>query len=199
MRTRHRHLTLGALGAVGAALLLTAAPLAPAADPKPPTGSSSVLKLARTDRGVWDGTWLHVSRDFRMVVWMRTRDGLPEARLQYLGTKVPPEKFSTDWTGQASYRSRKSEGAFSLTFSERDENAAVGDWRWLVDYGDSSHEDVGHFTLYRGGDGRSMVFDFDQFEQIQRRPQRTDHIPFQNALLFRKVSKRLVEWDAIPL
>jgi len=162
-------------------------------------GSSRVQTLARTDRGVWDGTWLHVSRDFRMVAWMRTQDGKPEARLRYLGTKLPPERFVTDWQGQATYTSRKSKGTFSLTFTERDENTVRGDWRWLVDFGDSSREDIGRFTLYRGSDGRIMVFVFEDFEQVQRRPGRTDRIPFQHSLVFRKVSKRLVDWDAIPI
>ncbi len=162
-------------------------------------GTSTVKTIARTDRGVWQGTWLHVSRDFRMVIWLRAPDGKPEARLRYLGTKIPPERFETDWNGEATYTTRKAQGQFSLTFNEVDENTVLGDWRWIVDFGDSSREDIGRFTLYRGGDGRVMVFAFDEFEQIQRRRDRTDRIPFQNALIFRKVSKRLVEWDAIPL
>jgi hypothetical protein len=162
-------------------------------------GHSSVMTLARTDRGVWDGTWLHVSRDFRMVVWLRSEGGKPEIRVRYLGTKVPPERFDTDWKGQATYTSRKSEGRFSVTFNEGDDKTVLGDWHWVVDFGDSSREDVGRFTLYRGADGRLMVFNFTEYEQIQRRRDRTDRIPFDNALVFRKVSKRLVEWDAIPI
>jgi hypothetical protein len=162
-------------------------------------GQSSVKAMARTDRGEWDGTWLHVSRDFRMVVWLRSDSGKPEARVRYLGTKVPPERFDTDWDAQATYSTRKNEGRFSLTFVEADENTVVGDWRWIVDFGDSSREDIGRFTLYRGSDGRMMVFNFSEFEQIQRRGDRTDRIPFENALVFRKVSRRLVEWDAIPI
>ena len=134
-----------------------------------------------------------------MVVWMRSKKGKPEARVRYLGTKVPPERFDTDWEGQATYATRNAQGRFSMTFNEGDENTVLGDWRWIVDFGDSSREDIGRFTLYRGGDGRIMVFDFEEFEQIQRRRGRTDRIPFRNALVFRKVSKRLVEWDAIPI
>ena len=162
-------------------------------------GPTAVRSAARTDRGNWDGTWLHVSRDFRMVIWMRTEQGKPEARLCYLGTKVPPERFETDWQGQASYTTRKAQGRFSMTFNERDENTVRGDWQWSVDFGDSSREEIGRFTLFRGGDGLVMVLAFEDFEQIQRRHDRTDRIPVQNEMVFRKVSKRLVEWDAIPI
>ena len=59
----------------------------------------SLKALPRTDAGEWDGTWFYISRLEKMVLWIRTDNGKPEAKIRYQ-SKISPEYFETDWNGQ---------------------------------------------------------------------------------------------------
>jgi len=152
----------------------------------------------RTDRGTWDGTWYYSNRDSRIVLWLRSDNGAPEARLRYLGTTIPPEAFATDWDGEASYAIEKGDGNFHFTLIERDADTIRGNWDWILEAGRSARAERGEFTMYRGGDGRMLVMAFENFERVHRRGDRFERYPSEHVMTFRKISKRLVLWDEIP-
>jgi hypothetical protein len=185
------------VAAMGTVLIATVWPGSLAA-PEGYLGQTHVVPVERTDRGVWDGTWFYTNRDFRMVLWLRTDQGAPTAKLQFLSTTVPPESFATDWRGEASYTLQKGVGKFLFELTDKDANTIRGNWNWDLDLGDSSRIELGRFTIYRGGDGRLLVVKFEDFERIHRRGEDYEHYPSQHVMTFRKISKRQVLWDEIP-
>ena len=82
-------------------------------------GRVSRKVIEPSDAGIWDGTWYYVNRDSRLVMWIKTEDGVPQIKLQYLST-ASSEGFATDWSGNASYKMPHAEGSFSLNIKKRD-------------------------------------------------------------------------------
>jgi len=176
------------------AITALAPPLPAHVQPLPWRGD---LKLAdRTDNGTWDGTWVYLSRDFRVVIWMRTVDGAPQLKLRYMSLAAA-EGFATDWSGTAEYRVRHSEARFAMTVAEADANLVAGTWDWVLDLGGSSREEEAGFTMYRAGDGRALVVNFVDFVKRIRRGDEVRQYTTPQAWTFRKVSSRLVRWEEI--
>ncbi len=59
-----------------------------------------------TSKGTWEGTWIYVSRDVRMALWMREKDGKPETKFRFESMLASTETFETDWTGATTTSSR---------------------------------------------------------------------------------------------
>jgi len=161
-------------------------------------GRSRVVPVERTDRGFWQGAWFYSNRDMRMVLWLRDEEGTISARLQLVTNTIPPESFETDWDGAGSYNLQRGKGTFRLELASADENTITGTWKWDLDLIDSARLENGHFTMYRGGDGRMLVMNFDEFERVYRRGSKYEHYPSKHTMTFRKISNRLVQWDEIP-
>ena len=51
-----------------------------------------------TQAGTFEGTWIYANRDAHYAMWIRTKDGKPQVRLQYQSL-ANPESFETDWDG----------------------------------------------------------------------------------------------------
>lgn len=151
----------------------------------------------RTDAGVWDGTWIYVYRDGRMALWLRTREGKPELKIQFQSTATP-EAFETDWNGRADYVLAGEPAVFEMAVTEGDENTLKGTWTWKVEFRTSGRSETGRFTLYRAGDGRHMVLRFDEYEKTIRKGERGSTFKGTPAWGFRKVSKRLALWEELP-
>ena len=164
----------------------------------PGFGRTHIAPVERSDRGTWHGTWYYANRDIRLVVWLRSDGETTRARAQAITTTVPPETFETDWDGAASYSLERGEGSFRLELTSGDLNTLNGNWTWNLDLGDSERNDSGAFTMYRGGDGRMMILNFSDFERVYRRGSKYETYPSEHTMTFRKVSKRLVQWDEIP-
>lgn len=149
--------------------------------------------------GTWDGTWYHVSRDYRVALWMRTAaNGRPELKLQYLRVGSPAEQFTTDWSGRAEYEVQRAPATFSLTLTEGDQDGLRGDWFWDLQFAASGRTEEGVVTIYRGGDGRKLVFLFDPWERRLRRGDEVQTISTGMTWTFIKASKRQVLWDELP-
>lgn len=184
-------LTLAVLVAAGASALLAQQP-----------GVSRGRRVAsgaaeRTDAGVWDGTWIYVYRDGRMGLWLRTREGKPELRVQFQST-TSPEAFETDWNGRADYVLAGQPAVFEIALTEADENTLEGNWTWEVEFRNSGRSEKGRFTMYRARDGRHMVLRFDEYEKSIRKGERASTFTGTPAWGFRKVSKRLALWEELP-
>ena len=149
-----------------------------------------------TKQGTWDGTWIHVNRDARIVLYVRTTSGKPEVRLQYQST-IAPEAFETDWDGNATYYLSGQTARFSLALDGRTPDEMSGTWDWSVDFADSGRTELGKFHLYRVDTGRRAVMRFDSWERQIRRGSTLQRFPATPSLGFTKVSKRLLLWDEI--
>jgi hypothetical protein len=159
-------------------------------------GRSAVDLPPRTSAGVWDGTWSYMYRDGRYAVWLRTVDGKPELRLQFLSTSSP-EAFETDWDGRAVYYLAGQPATFEIKLTEADKDHLAGTWNWGVEFPDSSRHEKGTFEMYRSADGRQLVVNFHDLERVTRRGERKETFSAAPVWIFRKASKRLVLWDEL--
>jgi hypothetical protein len=159
---------------------------------------SNVVVPERTDEGVWDGTWYYISRDWKIALWIRTTDGSPELQLQFFGFAMA-EHFITDWKGHADYDVKgRHFGRFDLATTERDEDTIKGKLDWELTVGEVTRIEQGDFTMYRAGDGRSIVMKFDDYVRLELQGnQRREWRP-QQSWTFRKASNRLVMWEELP-
>lgn len=151
----------------------------------------------RTTAGNWDGTWIYRNRDQKIAIWIRTVDGLPQAKLRMIMNSTA-ETFETGWDGMVSYIFKKANSSFAMPLEPSDENQIRGSWNWMVDKGSSSREEVGTFELYRVDAGRNLVMEFDSFEKIYRRGDEERSRPSLRILTFDKVSRRMAQWDELP-
>jgi hypothetical protein len=86
-----------------------------------------------------------------------------------------------------------------LQASQRDANSIKGRWEWSLEVGTAARKQRGDVSLYRSGNGRSLVVHFDTCEvYIGPRDQPDSWRPIQESLTFRKASKRLVRWEELP-
>lgn len=160
-------------------------------------GRSTRKVIEASNEGIWDGTWYYVSRDARMVMWIKTEDGLPRVKFRFLSNQAA-EGFETDWDGNAKYSLPQSEGNFSLNIKKRDADVIEGHWDWRLESQKSSREEQGDYRMYRTGDGRFFVIDFSDFRKTLKGKKGTRVFKTHPAWTFQKASKRLVLWDELP-
>lgn len=163
----------------------------------PQYGRAAVMVPDPTSAGTWEGTWIHVNRDTRIAMWMRTVDGKPQAKLQYQSTSSP-ESFETDWDGKAVYTLGGRPASFELKLTERERDQIAGTWSWDVQFEDSGRTETGAFTAHRTGDGRALYLRFHEFERAIRRRDDLRRHRATPVWGFTKVSKRLAQWDELP-
>jgi hypothetical protein len=153
-----------------------------------------------TGAGIWEGTYVYLCRDFKLALWIRTRDGVPEMKFRYHSIQLP-EEFETDWNGKATYYMGGRPGTFELAYKSRDEKRIEAGWHWQIESADEGRTEDASFLAYRAGVGRNIVFKFDKFEKELRRKDSVRRIPFvpPPVWTFRKVSKRTdVLWEELP-
>ncbi len=156
----------------------------------------AVRALPRTDAGEWDGTWFYLSRNEKMVLWLRTENGKTEARIRYQ-SKITPEYFETDWNGQIEYYVAGRPSAFAFTLDDWDENTLRGTWKWDSPVPQMPRSESGRFIMYRGGRGRDLVIVFEEFLRIRSKGGRKTRFQQPASWSFRKVSKRLALWEEV--
>jgi hypothetical protein len=200
MRLRSFRWTIPVLfSALSFGLLVTLLLDDPTGAQAPIPGKATVKIPPRSDAGYWHGTWYHLSRDFRMALWLRTVDGQVEAQLHYGSTTPNPESFTTDWEGTAEYVLERFPAIFEFKILEGDENTIIGTWDWILELpAASSREEHGRFTIYRIEDGRQLAVLYDDYEQIRRTGNSVRRYPGARIRVFNKASNRLVLWDELP-
>ncbi len=185
------------LAAVGLPLAFVPLALAQGTVPDVPP---SVRVPDETGAGIWDGTWVFSCRDFRIGLWIRTKDGIPEMKMRYQSNQTP-ETFETDWNGKASYFLSGQPATFEITYKNRDAKHIEGSWHWAVESVSRGRIEDAVFTVFRSGYGRSMVFKFDKLEQQVRADKTVRRFPAvpPPTWTFAKVSKRVdVLWEELP-
>jgi len=160
-------------------------------------GRSSRMVIEPSNEGIWDGTWYYVSRDARIAMWIKTEDGVPQVKFQYLSNQSA-EGFVTDWNGNADYKLTHSVGSFSLNIKERGADVIEGHWDWRLEGEHSTREEQGDYRIYRTGDGRFFVMDFSDYKKILTGKKGKRIYETHPGWTFQKASKRLVLWDELP-
>ena len=188
------------LAAVGVSALLAAMPASAQSEREtfhPLFGRSDVAIPLPTDDGVWGGTWFYVNRDIRMALWIRPGEDHPKVKVQFLRSGLH-ERFTTDWDGHVEFKAEGAPGIFTLGVTDGDDNRISATWDWDLQFADSGRTEKGTVQIYRTGDGRLMVFMFEDVERKIRRGQRFQEYPLNQVWTFRKASKREVLWDELP-
>jgi len=160
-------------------------------------GRTSRKVIPPSNEGVWDGTWYYVNRDSRFVMWIKTEDGVPQIKFQYLST-ASAEGFATDWNGNATYKMPHADGSFSLNIKKRDANVIEGRWDWRLEGSSSFRAEQGDYRMYRTGDGRYFVMDFSDYYRTLSGRKGERVFETHPSWTFRKASKRLVLFDELP-
>ena len=193
---RSFHILVAVAGAAAFALS------APAAEEKtnlPGLGNERVLlmKADPVTAGSFDGTWMYVNHDARYVLWARTKDGVPQVKVQYMSL-ASPEAFETDWDGKAEYYLAGSTVTFELKLGKSTSDRIVGTWKWVLEIETSGRRETADIVMYRTEYGRTLLLDFKNFEKTITRNGQDKTIKLPVAWSFVKISKRELLWDELP-
>jgi len=188
---------------VAAAAAAAFALAAPAVEDKPTElrgiGNERVLiqMAPETTAGSFDGSWMYVNRDTQFGMWIRTKNGAPQVKLQYQSL-AGTETFETDWDGKAVYYLAGSPVTFELKLGASTADRIVGTWSWVLKAGRTGRSETANIVTYRTWDGRTLLMDFQNMERkltqgsidrINKAPQVWNWI---------KISKRELLWDEFP-
>jgi hypothetical protein len=161
------------------------------------TDRQLIHKDEETTAGSFDGTWMYVNRDMRFGMWIRTKSGVPQVKIQYQSL-ANPEAFESDWDGKALYYMAGSPVTFELKLGQCTVDRIVGAWTWDATTGAVMRRETADMVLYRTEYGRTLVMDFQNYEK-------TIHDGAKNRLMkapmvwnWVKISKRESLWDEFP-
>ncbi|HEX4823277.1 MAG TPA: hypothetical protein VFV19_03095 [Candidatus Polarisedimenticolaceae bacterium] len=161
------------------------------------TDTVGLMKSDPTNVGTFDGTWMYVNRDSHFALWIRTKNGKRQAKLQYQSL-AGPEAFETDWDGKATYYMAGHPVTFELKLASADANKLSGAWNWDLEIGDSARKEKADIVVYRTVYGRTLQMDFNNYEKTIRKNgvDQTAKVPTSWAWI--KVSKRELLWAELP-
>ena len=157
----------------------------------------AIMKSDPTNAGTFDGTWIYVNRDSRFAMWIRTKQGKRQLRLQYQSL-ASPEAFETDWDGKAIYYMGDKPVNFELKLTTQTADELSGTWSWVLKFGTSGRVETADVLLYRTTYGHMMQMDFKNYAKtlIRNGVDRTVNVPTSWA--WTKVSKREILWQEMP-
>jgi hypothetical protein len=186
-----------ALAVAGAFALAT-----PAGEEKtnlPAFGTEKLLlkKDDPTAAGSFDGTWMYVNRDSRFALWARTKDGVPQVKIQFQSL-ANPEAFETDWDGKAVYYLAGTPVTFELKLGACNADQILGAWSWILETEQTARRETADIVIHRTGNGRTLLLDFQNYQKKLRRGGEEKSIRIPLAWTWTKVSKRELLWDEIP-
>jgi hypothetical protein len=150
-----------------------------------------------TQAGAFEGTWIYANRDAHYAMWIRTKDGKPQVRLQYQSL-ASPESFETDWAGRANYYMAGKPASFSLLLDGGDAQALAGHWDWELTAGSSARSETASVTLQRTGYGRTLSMNFKDYQRVITSGPNGNVIKAPMTWTWVKVSKRELLWDELP-
>lgn len=165
--------------------------------PGPGTDVVGIMKSDETSLGNFDGTWMYVNRDSRFAMWIRTKDGRKQVRLQFQSL-AGPEAFETDWDGKAVYYMAGQPVTFELALATADAARMTGSWSWIAQLEGASRKETADLLIYRTAYGRSLQMDFKNYEKTMTLggKDRTARVPTSWSWI--KVSKRELLWEELP-
>jgi hypothetical protein len=156
-----------------------------------------LVKAEPTTAGTFDGTWMYVNRDARWALWIRTKDGVPQVKMQFQSL-ASPEAFETDWNGKSLYYLAGNPVNFELKLGKCNARQLQGSWAWALEIDKQVRREKADVVVYRTVYGRTLLMDFQNYEQIVTRNGRdtTMRVPF--SWTFSKISQRELLWDELP-
>jgi hypothetical protein len=157
-----------------------------------------VIQMADpTNAGSFDGTWMYVNRDMQFGLWIRTRNGVPQIKLQFQSL-ASTEAFETDWDGKASYYLAGAPVNFELKLGASTADRLSGSWSWVLKAGPTGRSETANIVVYRTWDGRTLLMDFQNFEK--KITQGDKERVFKTPVVWNwiKISKRELLWDEFP-
>ena len=184
--------------AVLALAALPANPAPPTGKPQPqPTRPSPFTQAIAVQAGTFDGTWMYVNRDAQYALWLRTKDGKREVKLQFRSLSTP-ETFETDWSGRAEYYLAGTPVAFDIKLLGGDAEELKASWSWNVAFKDSGRRETSDLRMVRTGFGRDLRMEFLTYERTIQRGTERSVIKGPMAWTWVKVSARELLWDELP-
>ena len=156
-----------------------------------------LIKGDPTTRGSFDGTWMYVNRDAHYAMWIRTKNGKRQVRIQYQSL-ANAEAFETDWDGKATYYVSGKPISFELKLGTNDPANLNGTWNWNAEFEASSRKETAELNIYRTGYGRTLQMDFKNFERTYVRNGVAKTIKVPNSWGWTKISKRELLWEELP-
>ena len=161
------------------------------------TDRQLIHKDEETTAGSFDGTWLYVNRDMRFGMWIRTKSGVPQVKIQYQSL-ANPEAFESDWDGKALYYMAGSPVTFELKLGKCTADRIVGAWTWDATVGATMRRETADIALYRSEFGRTVVMDFQNYEKTINDGVRNRLMKAPMVWNWVKISKRESLWDEFP-
>ena len=165
--------------------------------PQPLSQRTGIRGGEPTKAGTFEGTWIYVNRDAHYALWIRTKDGKPQVRLQYQSL-ASPEAFETDWAGKASYYMAGKPAAFSLTLGNADADALAGKWDWELSTASAARHESADVTIQRTGYGRTLAMNFNGYQRTITSGPHGNVLKGPMTWTWVKVSKRELLWDELP-
>ena len=156
-----------------------------------------IKKDEPTTAGSFDGTWMYVNRDARFALWIRTRDGVRQVKVQYQSL-ASPEAFETDWDGKALYYLSGTPVTFELKTAKTTPDQILGTWSWILTIDRSGRRESADVVMYRIGNGRLLQMDFQNYQKTITRDGKNGVIRTPLIWTWSKVSKRDLLWDELP-
>ena len=150
-----------------------------------------------TNAGSFDGTWMYVNRDMQFGMWIRTKNGVTQVKLQFQSL-ASPEAFETDWDGKAAYYLAGSPVTFELKLGASSAERIAGAWSWVLKAGQTGRSETAKIVLYRTWDGRTLLMDFQDYERVLTRGGQNKVFKTANVWNWIKISKRELLWDEFP-
>jgi hypothetical protein len=157
-----------------------------------------VIQMADpTNAGSFDGTWMYVNHDLQFGMWIRTKNGVPQVKLQFQSL-LTTEAFETDWDGKAAYYLAGSPVTFELKLGPSTADRITGSWSWVLKAGVTGRSEAANVVVYRTWDGRTLLMDFQNFEKKITRGDQERVFKTPTVWNWIKISKRELLWDEFP-
>jgi len=156
-----------------------------------------VKKPDPTTAGSFDGTWMYVNRDTRYAMWIRTKNGVPQVKIQFQSL-ASPEAFETDWDGKAVYYLAGTPVTYELKLGKSSTDQLTGTWTWNLKVEGVVRQETADLVVHRTGNGRSLLMDFQNYQKIVTQRGKDNIFRYPVAWTWNKVSKRELLWDELP-
>lgn len=152
---------------------------------------------AKTEEGIFTGTWYYIDREKRFAFFIKEEDGYNLLKIRW--KMRGGEEFETDWNGKCQYMYKGYEGKANLVISNPgDKNELKGEWEWTYSTDTITRIERSKFTLYRAEDGRKLVWMLPDFERVIQNGDQSKKYSYEDLHIFRKASDRIVDWEDIP-
>jgi hypothetical protein len=159
--------------------------------------SQMVERADMVTAGSFEGTWMYVNRDAHFALWIRTKDGEPQVRVQYQSL-ASPEAFESDWTGKSIYYLAGHRVNFELKLGRCTSDKLTGTWRWELAIGNAVRRETANLVIYRTEFGRSLQMDFQNYERTITHGGKDRVMRTPLVWTWTKVSNRELLWDELP-